>query len=364
MRSRPMRSWWANAIAVAVGLAWIGISGDPVAADRTASQEKPPPVPAPAQTYPLRKPPNLVTLGPGNTFSIAEPPKDFSLEAFTMSADGSLVALAWESGKIEVFESSKHDAVRVFKSGMKPVYFMQFSPDSRSLLVTGDSDEIRFLDTTTGKLQRTIRIQRGPRKYSIRAFAVGPGQSWLAYVNGENGKALDLTSSSPGVLAELGDAAAMSMSIDGSKLWMVNRKVLSRFDVATWKRSGEWPLPAPPLDTSEPSLTVGSTESGETLVAVPSKAGLIAYKEPEVTASLLTDRPTNAAWFSRSSGLLLNLSAVLRFLRPDGSVVCERSYEGRMDDRVTDDGKWLALRRSNSVNVWGIEDLLRGCGLP
>ncbi len=359
-----MRRRWANVIPGALGLAFIGMPGDLAAADQPASVEKPRPLPASTQTYPYRTAANPVTFRPGKPFSIDKPQNDFILRTFTISADGSLVALGWDSGRIEVIESSKPDAVRVFKSGRKPVHFMQFSSDFKTLLVTGDSGKIRFLDTTTGKRQRTLRIERGPRKYRIRTLAVGPGQSWLAYVNGENGKALDLTSSSPGVLAEFGDAADMSLSIDGSELWIVNRKVLARFDVATWKQNGEWPLPAPPIDKSEPSMTVGATESGQTLVAVPSKTGLIVYHEPEVAPTLFTDRPTDGAWFSRSSGLLLNLSLSLSLLRLDGSVACERSYKGRMGDFVTEDGKWLGLRWMNSVYVWRIEGLLRECDAP
>lgn len=67
-------------------------------------------------------------------------------------------------------------------------------------------------------------------------------------------------------------------------------------------------------------MTVGPADSGQTLVAVPSKAGLIVYASPR--------------------------SSLDRCASP-----IERSYEGRTDDLVTANGKQLALRWLNSLNV-------------
>jgi len=144
------------------------------------------------------------------------------------------------------------------KSGMGAPYYLSFTPAGEQLIVTGKPQEIRFLDPETGKVQRKVPVEEGPRKYGIQEVVVDSKQRWIAYVNEDNGKVLDLTARSPVPLADLKNAAGLALSLDGTELWTVSRKVLAGFDTSTWKQTGEWILPSAPIATSTPMVRVGS----------------------------------------------------------------------------------------------------------
>jgi len=323
--------------------------------------EKPPALAAPYRTYPDRKPFSAVQLGPGNTFSVSKVPKDYTLVSFTFSPDGRRLALGWESGKIELFDLGTGKPLAEFKSGLGSPYLLKFNAAGDRLVVTGQPDQISFLDPQSGKVQRKVSVQRGRRKYSIQRVALDSKDRWIAYVNEDNGKVLDLTSPSPIPLADLKDAGSLALSQDGSELWTVNRKVLTRFNTSTWQQTGDWPLQSAPINTSPVVVRAGTSAEGQVAVAVPTSKGLLIYREPEMLGEYASDRPTNAVAFASASRLFVNLSPQLTFLKPSGEVRCIRSYGGRYDYSISDDGQWLALSQSGKVDLWRMEDLLREC---
>ena len=338
-----------------------GAAGSVLADTQNADAVKPPAIPSPVQTYPDREPRNALRIGPGNTFSVSKTPKDQTLVSFTLSADGERIALGWESGQVDLFYLRTHKALTRFKSGLGAPYLLKFNAAGDRLVVTGRPDQINFLDPRSGKVLRKVPVEQGPLKYTIQGMALDSKDRWVAYVNAENGKVLDLMAESPRPLADLKQAGSLALSQDGSELWTVSRKMLTRFDTSTWKQTGEWPLASPPIDTSPVVVRAGVSETGRAAVAVPTSKGLLIYREPEMTAEYASARPTNGVAFASASRLFVNLSLHLTFLKPDGTIVCARSYEGRYDYSVSDDGQWLALSQSARVDLWRIEDLLSEC---
>jgi hypothetical protein len=89
----------------------------------------------------------------------------------------------------------------------------------------------------------------------------------------------------------------------------------------------------------------------------------VIYREPEMRGEFVTDKPTSAVAFSRSEGTYINLSGEINLLDAAGKVLCTMSYKSRSDYAVSDDGQWLALSYSDGVDVWRMDDLLRGCAV-
>src|SRR5882762_5169349 len=83
---------------------------------QTATGEKFPQIPKPFATFKNAKEFNAVQFGPGNTFSIAQIPPEFQLSEFALSSNGSLLAMGWASGKIELWDVNRKKKVSDFKS--------------------------------------------------------------------------------------------------------------------------------------------------------------------------------------------------------------------------------------------------------
>jgi outer membrane protein assembly factor BamB len=323
--------------------------------------EKPPQLPPPFETIKNSKQFNAVQLGPGNTFSIVQTPPDFHLGEFAISGDGRLLAMGYWSGRIELWDLLSKKRIHEFKSEIGAPGVLKFNPHGDQLIVTGSGGKIVFLELPKGKKLREFAIPLGKNHYDVHELAFDANGKWLAYADEESSKVLDITSDPPRPLADLRDAYSVAVSQDGSELWTVNRSELVAFRTANWESIGHWPLKSEPMGTSRPTVRTGVTADGKATVAVPSSQGLVIYSEPDMSGTFVTNKQTNAVGFAMPSHIYVSLAKEITFLDTAGSVVCKRSYGGRVGEAVSEDGRWLALSQFNSVDLWRMDDLVRDC---
>jgi WD40 repeat protein len=300
-------------------------------------------------------------MGPGNTFRILKTPPDFELNTSALSPDGHLLAMGWGSGRIEVWNVPTKKKLSEFKSDVGGVQVLLFNAEGNQLVVTGSGGKIAFFDLLSKKRLREWTIPLGKYKYDLQELVLDPRGKWLAYADEESGKVLDLTAASPSVLADLKDAYGISLSPDGSQLWTVNRSQLASLNTSNWQEHGRWPLKREPVNTSRVVVRAGSSPDGVPFATVPSVKGLVVYREPEMTGEYVTDKPTSAVAFAKATNTLIDVSFALTFVNFTGAAPCRRSYEGRRDYAVSDDGRWFSILKTNSVDVWRMDDLLRDC---
>lgn len=321
------------------------------------------PLPAPDQTYPDRKPFNALQLGPGNTFTVKEVPKDYSLISFAFRGDGRRVALGWESGRIEIYSMETKGLVAEYNGGVGAPYVLEFTETPVELLVVGPKGRLAFLEPDSGKKLREWKVPLGKMKFDLQEVVVDPKGKWLAYADEESSKVLDMAKGPSAPLADLKDAGSISLSQDGSVLWTLNRRNLARFDTATWKQTGEWALPSKPFDTSSVLVRSGVSRSGR-IAAVHTREGLIVYREPEMSPEKISG-PGGALEFDNAKSLLINFSRDMTVLDTTGKILCSRSYEGieggHQGNAMSADGRWLALSWEGKLRVWDLPVLLHNC---
>ncbi|MHB8755929.1 MAG: YncE family protein [Candidatus Acidiferrales bacterium] len=323
---------------------------------------KPPSIPPPFETIQDPKQFNAVRLGPGNAIAVVQTPPDFQLNTFAISGDGRLLAMGWASGRIEVWDTNTRQKTSQFKSGIGAPQVMLFDAAGDELIVTGSGGRIVFLNLPSGKRLREWKIPLGKYKYDLQVLVLDPQGKWLAEADEESSKVLDLTAKQPRILADLKDAGSLALSQDGTELWTVDRNHLESFDAANWKETGHWPLKAAAVADCPVVIQAGAGPNGERSVAVPSSKGLVIYSEPQMKGEFVTDKPSCAVAFTQTDHTYVNLSSHLTFVNAAGTVLCERSYEGRSSYAASQDGKWFALSQSgNRVDLWHMEDLLRDC---
>ncbi len=110
---------------------------------------------------------------------------------------------------------------------------------------------IRFFDPKIGKKLREIQVEKGRLNYDIQKVLLAPDGSWLAYVNQDNGKVLDLRNGSPKAIADLGDGYDMALSPDQTALWVIDRSKIFGLKVNDWSPVGTVSL----LDQVKPDQT-------------------------------------------------------------------------------------------------------------
>jgi WD40 repeat protein len=322
---------------------------------------KPSQLPTPFETIQDKKQFNAVQLGPGNTFSIVETPPDFHLSEFAVSPDGSLLAIGWASGRIELWDLHSKKRVSEFKSDLGAPGVLQFGKTGKQLIVTGSGGKIALLDLPRGKKLRSWTISLGKYKYDVHELVFDPKGRWLAYADEESSRVLDVSVDPPKQIADLKDAYSIALSQDGSELWTVNRSELAGFSTDTWSVIGLWPLKSSPVSTSTPLVLAGVTLDGKRIIAVPSGQGLVFYRSPKMEGDYITDKPTTGVAFAPGRNVFVNFSRDLTFVDGEGRHMCEKSYKGRVNYAVSGDGQWLAISQFNSVDLWRLEDLLRDC---
>jgi WD40 repeat protein len=333
----------------------------PIVAAQQPRDDKPRELPAPYETIKDKKQFNAVQLGPGNTFSIVQTPPDFQLYEFAISSDGNQFAMGWGSGRIEIWDLHAKKRASEFKSEFGAAGVMQFDSTGKQLIVTGSGGKIAYLDLPKGTKSKSWTIPLGKYKYDVHEIVLDPNGKWLAYADEESSKVLDLSANPPVMIVDLKDAYSIAVSQDGSELWTVDRSELVGLKTGTWEVIGHWPLKAETIATSPALVRTGITLDGKRTVAVPSAKGLVIYTEPEMSSEFATDKPTSGVAFARGQNVFVNFSRDLSFVSGDGKILCKRSYKGRRDYGISDDGQWLAISQFNSVDLWRTEDILRDC---
>jgi len=318
-----------------------------------------PPFPSPFAIIKNTKEFNAVQFGPGNTFSIQQVPPEFQMNEFAISSDGSFLAVVWGSGKIDLWDLPRKKHVANFKSVGVPGV-IEFGPNQNQLLTVAGGN-FAILDLPKGKKLRGFSVPLGKFNYAIQQVVLDPGGKWLAYADEESSKVLDLSVGAPRTLADLGNANTVSLSFDGTELWTANRKELTAYRTSNWDVIGHWPLKSPPVANAPVRLKAGVTKDGQTIVAVPSGHGLVIYRKPAMEGEFATDKSTTMIAFSSPSKMYLTLGLGFDFINSSGTVSCSRSILGLSDYDVSQDGQWLAIRQTNAVSVWRMDDLLRDC---
>ncbi len=319
-------------------------------------------LPKPFETIQDTKQFNAVRFGPGNTFSVVETPPDFHLNTFAISPDGSLLAMGWGSGRIELWDLHSKKRVSEFKSDAGAPGVLEFDRTGKQLIVTGSGGKLAILDLPKGKKLKGWTIPLGKYKYDLHEIVLDLNGKWLAYADEESSKVLDASTDPPKQIADLKDAYSIALSKDGKTLWTVNRNELAGFNTETWEVMGRWPLKSSQIATSLAMVRAGVTSDGQNTIAVPSAKGLIFYRPPDMEGTYVTDKPTSAVAFISGRNIFVNFSGALTFLSDNGTALCEKPYKGRVDYAISGDGKWLAISEFNGVDLWRVEDLLRDCG--
>lgn len=307
---------------------------------------------------------NPLRLGPGNTVRVVSTPPNFVLNSFAISGDGRLLVMGWASKRIELRDLQTRQIVSEFKSPVGPALELLFNAAAIQIIVVGSHGRIAFLSVPGGRELRQWRVPLGAHKYDIQALVLDPREKWLAYADGENSKVIDITGNRPRVVADLRGAADLALSADGSELWSVSRKTLRSFNTSTWKEDNLLPLKGSPDSTSPVDVATGAAPGVEPSVATPSVKGLTIHRGPRMAGVYVTGGPSFGVAFARASGTYLDLSNDLTFLSAKGKVLCKISWEGSHGDAVSEDGRWLALGRFDGVDIWRMQDLLRGCSAP
>jgi hypothetical protein len=319
-------------------------------------------LPKPFETIQDAKQFNAARFGPGNTISFVETPPDFHLYAFAISPDGSLLAMGWGSGRIELWDLQSKKRVSEFKSEAGAPGVLEFDKTGKQLIVTGSGGKLAILDLPKGRKLRSWTVPLGKYKYDLHEIVLDPNGKWLAYADEESSKVLDIGADPPNQVVDLKDAHSLALSRDGRTLWTVNRNELAGFNTETWEVMGRWPLKSSQIPTSLAVVRAGVTSDGQNTIAVPSAKGLIFYRPPNMEGTYATDKPTSAVAFIYGRNIFVNFSGALTFLSDNGMALCEKSYKHRVDYAISGDGQWLAISEFNGVDLWRVEDLLRDCG--
>ena len=320
-----------------------------------------PELPSPTKVLQDEKQFNAVTLGPGNTFSVREAPPDFKLDSFDVSPDGKWVFMGWASGRLEVRDSQSGNRIAQFKPMPGPVFETAYNEQTNQLLVTGQHGLMRFVDPHSGKMQREIHTEIGKYKYDIQKVVVARDGSWLAYVNQENGKILDLKSEPPKSLADLGDAYDLALAHDESELWLINREKIFGLKAGSWKEIGSAPLLDKVRPDGTPSLAVAS--AGQSAVAfVPSQSGLLRYELDTMNGRKVTQNPTYwVAINAASNEVMVNELHALSLYSSDGSVRCQWKQHPSRELKVNENGEWLGSLDFGKVQLWSLKSLAGSC---
>lgn len=304
---------------------------------------------------------NAVTLGPGNTFSIQAAPPDFQLEGFDFSADDKLLFTEWGSGRLETRELESGKKIAESKPVSSPIFEVADTDINRQLILVTQHGVIRFVDPHSGKKRREITVEKGRFNYDIQKVLLAPDGSWLAYVNQDNGRVLDLRSDPPKVLADLEDGYDIALSPDQASLWVVDRIKLFGFRVGDWEPAGNTPL----LDQVRPegttTLAVLSEKNGP-VAFVPSKSGLLEFDLTTLKGRKVTEIPTYWVASDRAHDqVFVHEFKVSALYGADGTVRCRWQIHPAQDFKVSPSGRWLGDRNSGSVELWSTQALMESC---
>lgn len=320
-----------------------------------------PDLPPPTAVLQDKKQFNALTFGPGNTFSVQQTPPDFELDSFSVSPDGKWAFMGWASGRLEVRDLETGSRIAQFRPIRGPVYEADYIERTKQLLVTGPHGVIRFVDPHSGKMQREIQTEIGKYKYDLQKVLVAQDASWLAYVNQENGKILDLTSDPPKVLADLGDAYDLALTQDKSEIWTINREKLIGLKAGSWKVIASAPLLDRVQPTGTPTLAIASSSDGA-VAFVPSQSGLLWYALNTMKGRKLTQNPAFWTAADRSGNeVLVNELHALSLYTPDGALHCQWKQHPSRGLTISGNGEWLGSLDFGKVELWSLKSLRAVC---
>jgi WD40 repeat protein len=320
-----------------------------------------PDLPSPTNILPDDKEFNAVTLGPGNTFTVHEVPADFRLDSFDFSPDGRWTFMCWASGRLEVLENQTGKRIAQFKPMSGPVFEAEYNEQTKQLLVTGKHGVIRLVDPLSGKVLREIHTEIGKFKYDLQKVIIAHDGSWLAYVNEDNGKVLDLRSEPPKSMADLSDAYDLALTRDGSELWLINREKIFGLNTGTWNTISSAPLldKVPPDQT--PTLAVASGE-GSSAAFVPSKSGLLRYDLSTMAGRMVTTNQTYWVTLDAATNdVFVNEIQSFSLYGADGSLRCQWKQHPSQRLKISANGQWLGSLNSERVELWSLDSLLGSC---
>lgn len=295
-----------------------------------------------------------------NTISIRQTPPDFELEAFDFSANENLLYLEWGSGRLETRDLESGKKVTELKPVKGPIWEV-LQGQVNQLAVVTQHGVIRFIDPHSGKTLRLIRVEPGKFNYDIQQILLAPNGSWLAYVNEDNGKVLDLNTDPPKVLADLGDGYDMALSPDGRALWVVDRRKIFGLDVDNWKPISSSNLLDQVAADQSPTLAV-LTDHNSLVAFIPSKSGLLRYDLPSLTGRRVSSVPTYWVGADREHNrLFVHEFKVSALYATDGNELCRWQIHPAQDFKMSPSGRWLGDRLFGSVELWSTQSLINDC---
>jgi WD40 repeat protein len=332
-----------------------------------ASAQAPSPVPAfPAsdKVFQDDKQFNALTLGPGNDIEIHQAPPDLQLDSFDFSSDGKLLFMIWASGRVEVRDVQTSKRIAQFKPMPDVAFEVETNDAIHAWVVTGQHGLIRFIDPQSRKEVREIQTEIGRFKYDIQKVLLAPDGRWLAYVNQDNGKVLDIGGGEAKAIADLGDAYDIALSQDGSQLWAVDRTKIYGFALPEWKQIGSALLiDQVKLDTNT-SLALVAGKNGP-VAFVPSKSALLRYELKTMTGAAVTQKPAYRV-YSPGPGdrVIVNELGATSLYAEDGTLRCQwqlRPAQGSNGRKISENGEWFGVLNFGKVEVWNLRNLLNSC---
>jgi WD40 repeat protein len=320
-----------------------------------------PELPSPTRILQDEKQFNATTLGPGNRITVQQTPPDFQLDSFDFSPDGKWTFMSWASGRLEVRESQTGKRIAQFKPMSGPVFEADYNEQTKQLLVTGKHGVIRFVDPHSGKVLREIHTEIGKFKYDLQKVVVAQDGSWLAYINQDNGKVLDLKSEPPRSLADLGDAYELALTRDGSELWLINRERIYGLKTGAWSKIASAPLLDKVRPDNTPTIAVASVEQSA-VAFLPSQSGLLRYELNTMTSRKVTANPTYwVALDAARNEVLVNERQSLSLYGADGSLHCQWKQHPSQNLKVSGNGEWLGSLNFGKVELWSLDSLEGSC---
>jgi hypothetical protein len=322
------------------------------------AQSSLPPFPAPATVVQDNKQFNATTIGPGNTFTVRKTPDDFQLDAFDFNSDETDLLLEWRSGRVETREIGSGKRIAEIRPLAGPVWAIHDDASRRRLIVVSRGGVISFIDPKKGKKISEIQVEKGRFNYDIQKVLLAPDGSWLAYVNQDNGKVLDLRNDSHKAVADLGDGYDMALSPDKTTLWVINRSKIFGLNVSDWSQVGSSPLLDKVKLDQTPNLAVLSNGTSA-FAYVPSQSGLLKYTLPSLEAQKVTEVPTYWVGADREHSLLfVHEFKVSALYTADGTVKCRWQIHPAQDFKISPSGRWIGDRLFGKVELWSTATLM------
>ncbi|MEU9288429.1 helix-turn-helix domain-containing protein [Streptomyces sp. NPDC048275] len=179
------------------------------------------------------------------------------------SPDGTRLALVGSKGSVRMWNLSTGALHTAHTGHDRPVRAVAFTPDGRTLAVGGD--QVRLLDATTGRTQRTVK----PRTGNLLSLAFSPDGHTLATASSSNGF-VETWDARTGQLQDSfsvsGEVASLAFSPDARTLAASSVRGVQLWDLATSQTRLTLPTRSPGAVAFSPdgrTLALGTGSSAE-----------------------------------------------------------------------------------------------------